>query len=121
MPPILPFSKRTTASVSIFACFTAATNARKLTTDPATLAALRLEHANLFQSYRLLRFQNTPFREQVLDAAITKAQTAVSALNATVSGMPQPSPESEDKFALSLVQSVVAGAMQSMASIVANE
>lgn len=121
MAPILPFSKRTTASVSVFACLTAATSARKLTTDPATLAALRTEHAQLFQAYRLLRHQDTPQQAQTLNEAIANAQTAINALGQTVQGMPQPSPESEDKFALSLVQSVVAGAVQQIANVVVNE
>jgi len=119
--PILPFSKRTTALVTVFGCLFAAKNAQKLTSSAMTSAALRLSHAKLFQSYRLLAFQNTPNRADALDAAIAVAQTAIIGLNSIVSVMPEPTPLPENSFALSDIQAVVANAVQTIANVAASE
>lgn len=86
-----------------------------------TSAALRLSHAKLFQSYRLLAFQNTPNRADALDAAIAVAQTAIIGLNSIVSVMPEPTPLPENSFALSDIQAVVANAVQTIANVAASE
>ena len=88
----LPFSKRLCAASTTFAAMFACRGAQKLTSVPATLAALNIEHAQLFHAYRKLLHQDTAAQAITLDEAILAASTAINALNATVQAMPPVAP-----------------------------
>jgi hypothetical protein len=117
----LPFSRRATTSIAIFACLFAARHAQKLTKDPATLGALNLEHAQLFHLYRQILHQDVANQKTVLDGIIDRAAIAIGALNTTVQAMPTPIPPSEDQFALSDIKIVVANALVSVLNVQSDE
>jgi len=112
----------------------AAKNAQKLTSVPTTLAALNIEHAQLFHAYRKLLQQGTANQAVTLDAAILAAATAIMALYTTVQAMPQPMvpfvpvkpwdtargkipPPSENVFAIDAIQILVARAVVMMTAV----
>jgi hypothetical protein len=118
----------------MFAC----RNAQHLTKVPTTLAALNLEHAQLFHAYRKLIHQDTANQAVTLDAAILLAATAINALNATVQAMPQPMvpfppahpwdtaagrilPPTENVLALESVQIIVRNAVAMMTAVIKAE
>jgi len=138
MIPVLPFSKRTCASVTTFACMFACRNAQHLTKVPTTLAALNIEHAQLFHAYRKLLHQDTANQAVTLDAAILLAAAAINALHATVMAMTQPMvpfvpvhpwdtargkipPPSENVLAIESIQIIVSNAVAMMTAVIKAE
>jgi hypothetical protein len=116
----------------------AAKNAQKLTSVPTTLAALNIEHAQLFHAYRKLRHQDSANQAVTLDAAILAAANAINALNVTVQAMVQPMlpvipvhpwdtargkipPPSENIFAIEAIQILVARAVAMMTAVIKAE
>ena len=113
----LPFSKRTTIAVTIFACLFAARRAQFLTKDAITKSTLGLQHAELFRLYHKVRHQDVANQALVLADIIEDAATTISALNATVQAMPEPQPPTENFFALTDIQSTTQHAVQMMAFV----
>jgi hypothetical protein len=89
-PITLPFAKRTTVIVAVFACLGVAapeTILRTLTMDVGTTNALDLEYVQLLQIYTVLRRQDIMNQRAVLVAAVVDALTLVGNLNTTISMM----------------------------------
>jgi hypothetical protein len=84
----LPFTRRTTTAVTIFACMTVAYSAWSLPglTVPQ-VTALHLDHAELFSIYKQVIHQDVANQESVLDGLISQAATAIIALNITMQGI----------------------------------
>lgn len=110
---MIPFSKRTTTAVTVFACLFAAQNAQQLTTVPSQVGALHQSHATLFHLYRQLRHQDIANQAAVLASLITQAQTAIENLNTLVQAI-APTTQNQTNEALPDVQSVVANAVYQM-------
>jgi hypothetical protein len=108
----LPFSKRTSASVAVFACIGVAApapvGAAQFTTNAATIAALQLSYAQLVVEYQILRHQDTANNRADLYAAINNAVTTVSTLNTTLSTL---SATGDAGVVLQQMQIVVANAL----------
>ena len=82
---MLPFSKRETSAVSVFACiFIASPHGASAA---SILGALSSEYAQLLQVYALLIRQDTANNAADLDAAIAMATTVVGNLSATLNTM----------------------------------
>ena len=116
----LPFSRRTTAAVSVFACIFVAspTGAQTLTSNVSTITALQLEYSQLINVYPLLIHQDTANNAADLDAAIAQAETVVASLHATIDGMMA----SGDAFyVLQGMQEVVAHALASLQAVQSDE
>ena len=110
---MIPFSRRTTTAITVFACLFAAQNSQSLTTIPAQIGALSLSHATLFQIYRGLRHQDVMNQKAKLDALIDQAQIAIDALNVIVQSI-APTQQNQTNEALPDVQSVVMNAAYQM-------
>lgn len=95
MPDIfpIPFSKRTTVAVAVFACIGIASPQgpiQKIASDELNvpiLTALQLEYAQLINIYPLLIHQDTANNQADLYSAIDKAAVTVANLNATIDSM----------------------------------
>ena len=110
----LPFSERTTAAVTVFACLFAASNALLLTTNGVQKGALSLEHAQLFSIYRQLIHQDVANQHAVLEDIITNAATIIGNLNTTVQAI---TPTPQNQIALADLKILVANAVQVMVNI----
>lgn len=108
----LPFSVRTTVAIAVFACIFIASpqGAQKLTSTPATIAALALDYAQLNNIYPIVINQSAGNSQTALAAAITQAVTTVTALNATLQSI------SGSGFELKAMQIVVANALMAIQS-----
>jgi hypothetical protein len=86
--PMLPFSRRTTASVCVFSCMFVASpmqGAPLLVVGNGIIGgALALEYAQLVVLYQSLRQQDIANQETVLNSLINQAVTQVAALRATL-------------------------------------
>jgi hypothetical protein len=107
----IPFGKRTTAAVALFACFRIASpaGARKFTSDALTIAALQLEYAQMLHIYHRLRHQDTANNRADLFAAIDAGVILLRSLNATIQGMMASAGDNE--IALKGMQVVVYNAL----------
>lgn len=83
----LPFSKRTSASVVVFASLQASKAALKLTCTAATKSALNLEKAQLFKLYRQIIHQDVANQAALLATYVDQAVTTISSLLTTVGGI----------------------------------
>jgi hypothetical protein len=119
VPPALPFTKRTTASVTVFACYQQAKVAQTITSNGDTVVALQIELGQLFAVYKQLQRQDVTNQVVTLDAAINAAQVAILALNSTVQGMTVSG--ADNVKILANIRSVVANAVGTIAAVVANE
>jgi hypothetical protein len=117
----LPFTLRTTAAVTLFACLQAAISAQTLTTDVATISALQLLRHQMFTTYKILRRQDVANQKEKLDAAVADAQTEIDSLYAIVSAMPAPIPPTDDVRTLPNIVAVVANGVQTIANCVVDE
>jgi len=117
----LPFSKRTTAATTVFACISATTQAHFLTHDQSLLAALGNEYYQLQRAYRMLLHQDTFNQLEQRDYGIAAAQTAISELNATVMAIAPFVVGSYEAGALSRLQILVANALASINNVVSAE
>jgi hypothetical protein len=117
--PALPFTKRTTASVTVFACYQQAKVAQTITSNGDTVVALQIELGQLFSVYKQLQRQDVTNQVVTLDAAIKAAQVAILALNSTVQGMTVSG--ADNVKVLANIRSVVANAVGTIAAVVANE
>lgn len=88
---MLPFSKRETAAVAIFASIGAADSARDLTIVVDQIRDLRFERAELFGFYRDVIHQDVPDQSEILGCIIAQAGTTICHLNATVQAI-EPTP-----------------------------
>lgn len=120
MPLPIPFSRRTTAAVSVFACIFIAspTGAQTLTSSVPTITALQLEYSQLINEYPLLIHQDTANNQADLYAAIAKAETTVSNLHDTIQAI---TATSDNAFVLAGMQEVVAHALASLQAVQSNE
>lgn len=100
--PLL-FSKRTTTAVTVFLCLSVSRDAWRQTTNVAQISALHLVHAQLFSIYRQVRHQDIANQAAVLATIITKAQTAIVSLNATVQAIAPTLQNSEELPGLQLI------------------
>jgi hypothetical protein len=112
--PAIAFSKRTATSVTIFACLNAAQKAFRLTSNPAIMNALHLEHAELFDLYKQARHQDVSNQSARLDAIIAKVVTVVGQLNTTVQMI---QPMFRNTVEVQEVQIVIANAVQTMSLV----
>lgn len=118
----LPFSKRTTCSVTLFTCLFVASpqGAQQIdTVTSAQLGALSLEYATIFSVYRKVCHQDTANQAAVLDTYILQAQTVILQLQATLNGMAQPNPPEYDALLLTHMQLIVNAAVVTIANVVA--
>jgi hypothetical protein len=86
----LPFSRRTTAAVCVFAChqISGPYGAQVFAFgDGIVLAQLQTYYAQLFSEYRILRHQDVVNQENVLNTAISNAVTTVTSLKATIDSL----------------------------------
>ena len=114
--PTLPFSKRTTAAVSLFPTIFIASpqGAQRLAGDAATVAALALAYAQLTAVYPILIHQDTANNRADLYAAIKTAISTLCALNSTLQGM---TASGDAAFVLADWQIVVANALAALQTI----
>jgi hypothetical protein len=117
----LPFTLRTTAAVTLFACLQAAISAQKLTTDSATMLALQILRHQMFTTYRTLQHQDVANQKSKLDAAVSDAQAEIDNLYAVVASMPAAVPLTDDVNALPNIVAVVAAAVQQISNCVVDE
>ena len=114
----LPFSKRTTTAVTVFACLQASKDAQKINTVTVPqISALQLEMATLFSVYRQVLHQDVANQASVLDGVIEQAATVIGQLITTLQGLTQPNPPEENAFALTDLQVLVANAVVVMANV----
>jgi hypothetical protein len=111
---MLSFSKRTQASVTVFACMFIAQTAQTLTSSTAQANSLQLSYANLISIYRQLVHQDVANQASVLDAIIVQALTAVQTLNATVQAI---TPTISTAFELTGIQAITANAVAVMLTV----
>lgn len=111
---MIPFTRRMTTAVTVFACLSAARTAWKLTTNGVWVSAVQAEHRKLFSIYRQLIHQDVANQELVLNRLICAAYRAIRRLNATVQEIPL---TKHNELALSNVQLVVANAVQVMVNV----
>ena len=116
----LPFSKRTTSTVSVFACLFVASpaGAPTLTTSVSTKIALQLSYSQLVNIYPVLIHQDTANNRADLYAAINKAAGIVDNLHTTVQAM---TATGDNAFLLSEMQIVVANALVALQSVQSDE
>jgi hypothetical protein len=114
MATSIPFSKRTTCAVTVFACLQASKQAQKLTSVVAQLNALQLEQAALFHVYRKVLHQDIANQEAVLDGIIAQAATAIGNLNTTVQGMTPPFNNPDGQIQLVDLQTLLTNAVVMM-------
>lgn len=117
----LPFTLRTTAAVTLFACLQAAITAQTLTTDAATISALQLLRHQMFTTYKILRRQDVANQKEKLDAAVSDAQTEIDSLYAIVVAMPAPVPPTDDVQILPNIVAVVANGVRQISNCVVDE
>lgn len=110
---MLPFSRRTTTAVTVFACLFAARDAWHLTTVPSQIGALHQSHATLFHLYRQIRHQDVANQAAKLASLITQAQAAIVNLNNIVQTI-EPTIQNQTNQALPDLQSVVSNAVEVM-------
>jgi hypothetical protein len=115
--PMLPFSKRTTTAVTVFACLQASKAARLLTAAPTTLGSLSLEQAALFHVYRKVLHQDVANQATVLDGIIAQAATAIGNLNTTVRTISVPQNQ-DQAIQLADLQLLTSNAVQVMMNVV---
>ena len=118
----LPFSKRTTTAITLFTCLFIASPQGAQAVDTVTvaqIAALQLEYATIFSTYRKVQHQDQANQAAVLDANILSAQTVILQLQATLNGMAQPNPPEYDALLLTHMQLIVNAAVVTMANVVA--
>jgi hypothetical protein len=117
---MLPFSRRTTSAVTVFAMLFAARDAWHLTIVPAQIGALHQAHAQLFQIYRGLRHQDVMNQAAVLASLIAQAQTAINNLNAIVQSI-EPTVQNQTNQVLPDLQAVVLNAVYVMTLVEGTE
>lgn len=117
---MLPFTKRTTTAVTVFACLQIAKQAQQLTNSGAQITALQLEHAALFHTYRRLLHQDIANQHAVLDAIITMAATSITALSVALQNVTTPT-NADQVIVLADYQLVVENAMIVMLMVQAAE
>jgi hypothetical protein len=111
---MLPFTKRTTASVTVFACVFVAQTAQTLTSSVSQVSALQLSYAQLISIYRQLVHQDVANQAAVLDAIIANALTVVQSLNTTVQAI---GTTPATAFELSGIQTITANAVAVMLNV----
>lgn len=122
MSILLPFSKRTTTAVTLFKCLFVASPQGAQAVDTVTvaqIAALQLEYATLFSTYRKVQHQDVANQAAVLDTYIMQAQTVILQLQSTLNGMTQPNPPEYDALLLTIMRQIVNAAVVTMANVVA--
>jgi hypothetical protein len=110
---MLPFSRRETTAVTVFACIFANRNARHLTTNVPQISALQLNYALLLRVYHQICHQDVPNQAVIRQQIINDAGQAICDLNAIVQAI---SPTSQNSVFLAQVQSKVANASVTMAN-----
>ena len=105
----LPFSKRTTASVAVFACLFIASpqGAQMLSETVNTKVSLQLSYSQLINVYQLIH-QDTANNAADLQAAINTSVTILTNLKATLDAMMETGDQS---FVLAHMQQVVTGGL----------
>ena len=112
---MLPFTKRTTTAITVFACMTVAKTAWALPTlTVPQLTALHLEHADLFSIYKQVIYQDVANQATVLDGLITQAVAAIVALDTTMQAI---SSSPAIAFDLDELQQVTANAVGAMLAV----
>lgn len=111
---MLPFSKRTTTAVTIFACIFVAQNAQTLTAVVAQVAALQLEYSTLLRLYRQIIHQDVANQASMLDTLISQAATTIGQLNTTIQAIET---TMQNAVELADVQVLAANAVQVMANV----
>ena len=114
MNVVLPFTKRTTAAVTVFTCIFAAQKAQALTSNPTLLGALNTEYVQLFDVYKWLCHQDVPNQAARLDRAIARASVLINELYATVLEIVS---TKQNHVRLSIIQTEVAAAVQVMVNL----
>ena len=106
----LPFSKRTTASVAVFACLFIASpqGAQMLSETVNTKVSLQLSYSQLINVYPQLIHQDTANNAADLQAAINTSVTILTNLKATLDAMMETGDQS---FVLAHMQQVVTGGL----------
>jgi hypothetical protein len=117
---MLPFSRRTTTAVTVFACLFAARDAWHLTTVASQIGALHQSHATLFHLYRQIRHQDVANQAAVLASLIAQAQTAINNLNTIVQAI-EPTVQNQTNQALPDLQAVVLNAVYVMTLVEGTE
>jgi hypothetical protein len=116
---LLPFSKRTTTAVTVFACLQVAKTTQTFSTlTVPQINALQLEAATLFSVYRQIIHQDTANQAAVLADVIGQAATVIEQLNATMQSI-TPLPVNPDQ--LIDLQLVAMNAVQVMQNVQAVE
>lgn len=110
---MIPFTRRTSTSVAVFAAIFAASpqGAQMYANNTTQLGSLALSYAQLVATYRTLLDQDQANNEVVLDANIATAVTQLTALNATMQSI-TPTVALQDSFTLAHLQLVVYNGLQ---------
>jgi hypothetical protein len=122
MSILLPFSKRTTTSVTLSTCLFIASHqgAQRINTvTPLQKGALQLQYSTIFRTLRQVRHQDVANQAAKLDVFILEAQTVIEQLQATLNSITQPNPPEFDQFLLTNMQLIVDAAVVTMANVVA--
>lgn len=117
----IPFSKRLTASVAVFACLFIASPQGAQTFafgNGVIIGALQLDYAQLHKVYHILRHQDVSEQQTVLYAAIAEAETTVASLNATIDSLME---TGDAGFVLRGMQIVTANALASLKAVQSDE
>lgn len=117
---MLPFSKRTTTAVTVFACLQISKQAQPLTTNVAQIGVLQLEMATLFHIYRRIIHQDVANQAAVLDTIIALAADSIQSLSTTVNAITPPS-NPDQVIVLQDYQLILENAVVVMASVQAAE
>ena len=111
----LPFTVRTTAAVTVFACLQQIQVAMTLLPVASpTIALLNGCAGQLFAQYQILRRQDVTSQTAVLVASIAAAQVAIISLNQIVQDMNEPTPPPDNVETLSNLQATIANAVQTI-------
>lgn len=116
----IPFSRRTTASVAVFACIFIASPQgiqAQIALSVPTISALALSYGQLTNLYPTLIHQDVANQKAVLDVAITSAVSIVSALKTTLGTITALT--GDQQFQLQHVQIVVADALTNLENALA--
>ncbi len=123
MTILLPFSKRATSAVAVFACIgiaspqgaAALTNQNgSLVATPTQLGAIWLVYAQLVGIYQQLLHQDVANQKSVLNAIVAQAVTVVGTLNTTLDAM---TATGDAKFLLVGMQEVTANALAALDNV----
>lgn len=116
----LPFSKRTTTAVTVFACLQISKQAQPLTTVVSQVSALQLEMAALFHIYRRVLHQDVANQAAVLAEIISLAAASIQNLSTILNAITPPS-NPDQAIVLADYQLILKNAVVVMASVQAAE